>query len=434
MIAARVAALAGFIHVERRAAEPILPLRLFRNRIFVVSCSVGFIVGLAMFGAVTYMPLYLQVVKGVSPSTAGLQLTPMMAGMLVTSIAQRPDHQPYRALRAFPIAGTAIVTVGPAAAVDAGIGDEHAGRRPATCSCSASGSAWSCRCSCWRCRTRSITPISASRPRARRCSARSAARSGSRLFGAIFTAGLAAQLAGALPSGATVPTVTEPAAIQALPAALRAIYARRLHRRAAPGVSDGGAASARLGFVLAWFLEDVPLRGPARADTIGESFAMPRDATSLEELEQIVSRLRTPREPLAGLPNDRRGGRRRARARRNLAAGPPLPRRGTAAARSRRSAANDLPRSARAWWQRTWRCAAPTGRSRLRRAAATRSSAWSRSAAPGWRRFSNAGNPEEHDEVRAMLDRLAQTLMADPPAMPEARGGAGESATLPESA
>ena len=54
-----------------RATEPILPLELFRNRIFVVTSAIGFIVGLALFGAVTYLPLYLQIVKGQSPTALG---------------------------------------------------------------------------------------------------------------------------------------------------------------------------------------------------------------------------------------------------------------------------------------------------------------------------------------------------------------------------
>ena len=72
--------------VERRAAEPVFPLRLFRNRVFAVSSAVGFVVGFAMFGAITYLPQYLQVVKGVSPTGSGLQLLPMMVGLLLTSI------------------------------------------------------------------------------------------------------------------------------------------------------------------------------------------------------------------------------------------------------------------------------------------------------------------------------------------------------------
>jgi hypothetical protein len=72
--------------VERRAAEPILPLEPFANRAFVVTSAVGFVVGVALFGAVTFLPLYLQVVKGRSPTASGLQLTPMMAEVLVSSI------------------------------------------------------------------------------------------------------------------------------------------------------------------------------------------------------------------------------------------------------------------------------------------------------------------------------------------------------------
>jgi EmrB/QacA subfamily drug resistance transporter len=81
-----VVALVAFLRVEARAAEPILPLEIFRNRAFSVTSAVGFIVGLALFGAVTYLPLYLQDVKGHSPTTSGLLITPMMAGLLITSI------------------------------------------------------------------------------------------------------------------------------------------------------------------------------------------------------------------------------------------------------------------------------------------------------------------------------------------------------------
>src|SRR5439155_18241965 len=72
-----VALLALFVIAERRAAEPILPLALFKNRTFVITSAVGFIVGLALFGSVTYLPLYLQIVKGHSPTESGLLLTPM---------------------------------------------------------------------------------------------------------------------------------------------------------------------------------------------------------------------------------------------------------------------------------------------------------------------------------------------------------------------
>ena len=76
-----------FVFAERRAAEPILPLALFRVRTFSVAGAISFIVGVALFGSVTYLPLYLQIVKGFSAVESGLLLTPMMAGVLITSIA-----------------------------------------------------------------------------------------------------------------------------------------------------------------------------------------------------------------------------------------------------------------------------------------------------------------------------------------------------------
>src|SRR5690625_4716480 len=72
--------------VEHRAEAPILPPELFTNRTFLIASAVGFIVGLSMFGAVTYMPVYLQVVQGITPSRAGLALTPLMRGLFLTSI------------------------------------------------------------------------------------------------------------------------------------------------------------------------------------------------------------------------------------------------------------------------------------------------------------------------------------------------------------
>jgi predicted MFS family arabinose efflux permease len=71
LIVGGVVLLAAFVFAEGRAAEPILPLELFRNRVFSVTSAVGFIVGLALFGAITYLPLYLQDVRGHSPTTSG---------------------------------------------------------------------------------------------------------------------------------------------------------------------------------------------------------------------------------------------------------------------------------------------------------------------------------------------------------------------------
>src|SRR3954447_21774669 len=103
--------LPAFIWQESRAAEPILPLSLFRNHTFAVTSAVGFIIGFALFGAITYLPLYLQVTKGSSPTRSGLQLTPLMAGLLVTSIISGQVISRVGRYRFFPIAGTALVAV-----------------------------------------------------------------------------------------------------------------------------------------------------------------------------------------------------------------------------------------------------------------------------------------------------------------------------------
>ncbi|WP_425073811.1 MDR family MFS transporter [Sagittula sp. S175] len=78
-------ALAVFIWAETRAVEPILPISLFRNNTFVVINTVGFMVGTAMFGTITFLPLFLQVVKNVSPTGSGLFLVPMMGGLIFAS-------------------------------------------------------------------------------------------------------------------------------------------------------------------------------------------------------------------------------------------------------------------------------------------------------------------------------------------------------------
>ncbi len=102
----------AFVFVERRAPEPVLPLHLFRLRVFSVTSVVGFIVGFAMFGAITYLPAFFQVVRGISPTLSGVYLLPMMAGMLVVSITSGQVISRTGKYRFFPIAGTALITIG----------------------------------------------------------------------------------------------------------------------------------------------------------------------------------------------------------------------------------------------------------------------------------------------------------------------------------
>jgi len=104
--------LVAFCVVESRATEPVIPLGLFRNRTFSAASGVGFIVGFSMFGAIVYLPLYLQLVHGATPTMSGLQLLPMVAGMLVTFIASGRLVTSTGRYKAFPIVGSAVLAIG----------------------------------------------------------------------------------------------------------------------------------------------------------------------------------------------------------------------------------------------------------------------------------------------------------------------------------
>ncbi|MFH8343605.1 DHA2 family efflux MFS transporter permease subunit [Streptomyces sp. NPDC018045] len=104
--------LAAFVAVERRAAEPVLPLRLFRLRSFTLTAVIGFVIGFAMFGSMTYLPTFLQVVQGVSPTMSGVHMLPMVVGMLLSSTASGQLVSRTGRYKVFPIAGTAVTAVG----------------------------------------------------------------------------------------------------------------------------------------------------------------------------------------------------------------------------------------------------------------------------------------------------------------------------------
>jgi EmrB/QacA subfamily drug resistance transporter len=110
--AAGVVLIGLFVVVERRAAEPILPLHLFRLRTFSVTSVVGFIVGFAMFGAITYLPAFFQVVRGISPTISGVYLLPLMVGLLVVSIGSGQLISRTGKYRFWPITGSAVMTLG----------------------------------------------------------------------------------------------------------------------------------------------------------------------------------------------------------------------------------------------------------------------------------------------------------------------------------
>jgi len=112
LAAAGVALIGVFALVERRAVEPVLPLHLFSNRTFSVTSVVGFIVGFTMFGAITYLPVFFQIVRGESPTISGLQLLPLLVGMVIFSAWSGIVITKTGRFRVFPILGTVFIAVG----------------------------------------------------------------------------------------------------------------------------------------------------------------------------------------------------------------------------------------------------------------------------------------------------------------------------------
>ena len=101
-----------FILIERRAVEPVIAPRLFKNKVFTSASAVGFVIGFAMYGGMTFLPYFMQTVKGASPTMSGLRLIPMMAGIFAASITAGILLSKGWRYRYFPIGGTLVTSVG----------------------------------------------------------------------------------------------------------------------------------------------------------------------------------------------------------------------------------------------------------------------------------------------------------------------------------
>lgn len=112
LIALSLGSLVAFVYVESHAEEPILPLGLFKLNVFWVTCVIGFVAGVAMFGAITFVPLYLQIAMGSTPTESGLQLIPMTAGILLASTASGRYMGRTGRYKLLPKIGTGLLFVG----------------------------------------------------------------------------------------------------------------------------------------------------------------------------------------------------------------------------------------------------------------------------------------------------------------------------------
>ena len=396
-----VALLVAFAFVERRAAEPILPLELFRNRTFSVTSAVGFVVGFALFGGITYLPLYLQIVKAHSPTESRLLLTPMMAGVLVTSIGSGQLISRLGRYKPFPIVGTALMTV--AMYLLSGLSVEMPVWQTAL---------YMLLLGFGLGMTMQVLVLAAQN--AVPYEQLGVATSGSTLFrqvggsigvalfGAIFANQLAANLAEALPPGTEIPA-TSPQLVAQLPPALHSVYLDAFAAALEP-VFAVAAAVSLVAFLLTWLLREVPLRKSAAAEGIAESFATPRDAASLPELKRILATLA------------RRENRWRVYEEVAEHAGVDLdPTELWLLGRLGEDAAIDLSDPQLAAAGASLRERGLLEDSRL---AGEGRDAYDRVLAMRRRRLAellDGWGPEDHDEVRAMLDAFAREFVAEPP-------------------
>jgi EmrB/QacA subfamily drug resistance transporter len=282
-----VLALAGFLYVETVVPDPLLPLSLFSNRAFVIATLIGFIVGMALFGSVTLLPVYLQVVKGLDPTSAGLHLTPMMLGVFVSSIISGQIITRIGRYRMFPICGTALMTI--ALSLLSRL-DVATPALTASCYMLLLGLGLGM---VMQILVMAVQNAVSYEQLGVATSGTTLFRSiggavGAALFGGIFAFALEANIARTMPDVSM--TLKDPAAIAALAEPLRATYLA-LFVDALHPVFETAAFLALVSFLLSLAIKEVPLRTSIAPQPIGDAFEAPRDATSLEELERIVTRM-----------------------------------------------------------------------------------------------------------------------------------------------
>jgi EmrB/QacA subfamily drug resistance transporter len=293
MIGGSVVCLGAFALVERRATEPILPLRLFRSSVFTVCVVLAFIVGFAMLGAITFLPTYLQYVKGVSATSSGLQTLPLVVGLLGTSIASGTIVGKTGRYRIFPMAGTATMAVGLYLLSRL---DAHTPYWYMAVSMLVLGIGIGL---CMQVLTIVVQSTVAYHDLGVATSGVTFMRTlgssfGAAVCGTVFSNVLADRLPPALAAspGVDPRVVGSPRQLHAYPALKIApivdAYAHAIHV-----VFLSVVPVALLGFVVSWFLKEVPLRGAARAaaSDVGEAFGVPEPADNTEQLSVAISRL-----------------------------------------------------------------------------------------------------------------------------------------------
>ncbi|MEU2909294.1 MFS transporter [Streptomyces massasporeus] len=288
----------AFVAAERRAAEPVLPLKLFRVRTFTLAALISFVVGFAMFGAMTYLPTFLQVVQGISPTMSGVHMLPMVLGLLLASTASGQIVSRTGRWKVFPIAGTGITTLGLLLLHQL---DEDSSTAELSGFFFVFGLGLGLVMQVLVLIVQNAVPyedlgVATSGATFFRSIG---ASFGVAVFGTVFAGRLGDQLTDAfrgarLPPGVSVETLeADPRGIAALPSALRP---PALHAYAV-SITDVflyAAPVALLGFVLAWFLKEDRLRGSVTAPDVTETLASnPVERSSYDEVCRALSVLGT---------------------------------------------------------------------------------------------------------------------------------------------
>jgi EmrB/QacA subfamily drug resistance transporter len=248
-----------FVLQERRAAEPIVSMDLFRNRVFTVTSAIGFVTGFAMFGSIVYLSIYLQVVDGSSPTVAGLQLLPLMAGIIVTSIVSGRLITRTGRYKVFPIIGTGLATV--ALLMFSRLGGDTPYWQIAIAMAILGAGLGNVMQVLVLAVQNSVAPRELGAATSGSTFFRSIGGSfGTAVFGAVWAARLASELAGLLPGGAAGGNVTSSlTSIRALPPeAQQAVLGG--FARAIDTTFLVAAPVMAVAFVLAWFVPEVRLR------------------------------------------------------------------------------------------------------------------------------------------------------------------------------
>jgi EmrB/QacA subfamily drug resistance transporter len=295
LFAGSVVLVAGWWVSARHAAEPVLPLRLFANPVFSVSAGISLAAGFALFGSISYLPLFLQVVHGVSPTISGVYLLPMVGGLLITSIGSGQLIARTGRYKVYPIVGTGVLCV---ALFLLSRLDEHTSTTLTSVDFFVLGISLGLIIQVL------VIAVQNSADYADLGAATSGAtffRSiggafGVSVFGAIFSNRLASELASAL-RGVTLPrgfnitrAAADPELLKQLPAAIREDV-RHAYSLALHPVFLYAIPVALIAFALSWFLREVPLRTTSSVG-IGEGLgAAPPARSSVDEVERSLARL-----------------------------------------------------------------------------------------------------------------------------------------------